>query len=210
MFEILKFKIRLVIFLVWKPFFRVSGLKNYCNHKSYFHRPNNIEIGYKNTFISSIVSSKNIISSVKIGDFNHFSSNSIIDSHGGYVKFGNNNFIGHNTIIQGLGGVEIGDDCMIASNVFISSSNHDFSNPMSKDYLKNEIGQKVRIANKVWIGANSVITAGVNIGSGCIIAAGSVVTKDLKPYSICVGVPCKAVKEFDFEMNKWILLNKIS
>lgn len=46
----------------------------------------------------------------------------------------------------------------------------------------------------MWIGANSVITAGVKVGDGCVIGAGSVVTKDLPPYSVCVGVPAKFLR----------------
>lgn len=51
------------------------------------------------------------------------------------------------------------------------------------------------IGDDVWIGHGSIIMSGVNIGSGCIIAAGSVVTKDLEPYYIYAGVPAKKIKK---------------
>lgn len=53
----------------------------------------------------------------------------------------------------------------------------------------------VVIEEGVWIGANVTILKGVTVGEGAVIAAGSVVTKDVAPYTICAGVPCKKIKE---------------
>ena len=50
------------------------------------------------------------------------------------------------------------------------------------------------IESDVWIGGNVTVLKNVNIGEGCIVGAGSVVTKSLPPYSICVGVPCRPIK----------------
>lgn len=67
---------------------------------------------------------------------------------------------------------------------------------------------KVRIGNDVWIGANAVILPGVTVGDGAVIAAGAVVTKDVKPYSIVGGVPAKLIK-YRFEPWQIELLLKL-
>jgi acetyltransferase-like isoleucine patch superfamily enzyme len=92
---------------------------------------------------------------------------------------------------------------MIAGNCFISSSNHDFTNPEDIEYLKSEIPQKITIENQVWIAANCVITAGVTIGKCSIIAAGSVVTKNVLPYHMVGGIPAKIIKKYNFDFHKW-------
>lgn len=143
---------------------------------------------------------------INIDNNNTFETFSIVRSQGGYIKIGSNNFIGEKVQIQGYGGVEIGDNCMIAANTFISSSNHDFSEPGSKQYLLNEIGLTTIIDDSTWIGSNCTILAGVKIGKFCIIGAGSVVTKNIPDYHIAIGNPAKIVKQFDIKTNVW---NKI-
>ncbi len=93
---------------------------------------------------------------------------------------------------------------MIAGNTFISSSNHDFSKPSHTNYLRKEIGQKVIISDYVWIGANSVVTAGVKIDKYSIVAAGSIVTKDVPEYCIVAGNPAIIIKTYDSKQKKWI------
>lgn len=64
--------------------------------------------------------------------------------------------------------------------------------------------QKVVIGDNVWIGDNSVILPGVEIGKGSIIGANSVVTKSIPDYSIAVGIPARLVKKYDFQMERWV------
>ncbi|MEO5594445.1 MAG: DapH/DapD/GlmU-related protein, partial [Chitinophagaceae bacterium] len=59
------------------------------------------------------------------------------------------------------------------------------------------------IGDGSWIGANSVITAGVTVGMYCVIAAGSVVTKDVPDYSIAAGSPAKIIKQFNHQKKEW-------
>lgn len=51
------------------------------------------------------------------------------------------------------------------------------------------------IGNDVWLGANVVVTGGVTIGDGCVIGAGSVVTRDIPPFSLAAGVPCRVIRQ---------------
>lgn len=84
----------------------------------------------------------------------------------------------------------IGDHVAIAPEVCILAAGHDHT----KRSLPNTAGS-VAIGNDVWVGARSIILQGVTIGDGAVIAAGSVVTRDIPPYSIAAGVPARVIKE---------------
>ena len=103
--------------------------------------------------------------------------------------------------------VEIGSFCSIAKNVLILlGGNHRLDwistypftpmfhtkNPSMKDY--NTTKGNVIIKNDVWIGMNSIILSGVTIGNGAVIAAGSVVTKDIPDYAVAAGNPARVIK----------------
>lgn len=87
--------------------------------------------------------------------------------------------------------IEIGNDCLIAPNVYITTTAHKFSN---RDRLISEQGGTERgvvISNDVLIGTKVVVLPGVVVGSGAVIGAGSVVGKNVKPYMVVAGVPAK-------------------
>ena len=93
---------------------------------------------------------------------------------------------------------------MIAANTFISSSNHDMRDPLSKDYLRKEVPEKTTIGDSVWIGANCTLIAGSLVGDCCIIGAGSVVKSKVTAYSMIVGNPAKLIKKYDHQLNRWV------
>ncbi|WP_349361878.1 DapH/DapD/GlmU-related protein [Paenibacillus sp. RC343] len=67
-----------------------------------------------------------------------------------------------------------------------------------------EFGKPITIGNSVWIGANTVITPGVNIGNNVVIGAGSIVTKDIPDNVVAVGNPCKVLREItDGDRRYW-------
>lgn len=91
--------------------------------------------------------------------------------------------------------VIIGDYVLIAPDVYILHSGHCYENVNVPIYLQEETSYpKTIIENDVWIGARSVILPGRIIGKGSIVAAGSVVTKDVPPYTIVGGNPAKFIK----------------
>lgn len=193
--------VKYVVFVF--PFLKKGGLLNQIDSINWKGK-RRIVLGNNNIFQKSsklLVEHKSKF--IEIGTRNVFSYNAIINAHHGYIEIGDFNFVGPNTIIQGLGGVHIGSHCMIAGNCFITSSNHDHSNPLSQDYLLSEIGKKINIGDKVWIGANCVLTAGISVGNNSIVAAGSVVTKDVGEFQMVGGVPAKLIKRFDKEIGKW-------
>lgn len=110
------------------------------------------------------------------------------------LKVGNNSNIGHFAYIGCSGYIEIGDNVMISPRVSMYAENHNFGNldvPMKDQGVTREI---IIIEDDCWIASNSIILPGVRIGHGSIIAAGSVVTKDVAPRSIVGGNPAKLIK----------------
>ena len=107
---------------------------------------------------------------------------------------GNNVGISQNCFIQVRGNVNIGNNVIMGPNVSIFSENHNFTNPDLPVNIQGESRKGVIIEDGVWIGTRSVILDGVKIGENSIIAAGSVVVKDVPPFSIVGGVPAKVLK----------------
>jgi maltose O-acetyltransferase len=101
----------------------------------------------------------------------------------------------HNmTYIDASGGLEIGSHIGITAGCQIYTQNHGIKRDELYYYQPYRIG-KVVIEDDCWIGAGSIITAGVTIRKGTIVGAGAVVTKDTEPYSIVGGVPAKKIGE---------------
>ena len=94
--------------------------------------------------------------------------------------------------IRGGGGVEIGNNTMLAARTCISSETHDKN---AEIYQNSLIQKKVTIGNNVWTGIGAIILAGVTIGDGAIVGAGAVVTTDVEPNSIVLGIPAKPLKD---------------
>ncbi len=122
---------------------------------------------------------------------------SIHANNEGFLQLGNNISINSNTCIDASnkGKIVIGDNVLIAQNVVIRASDHAHQSIDIPIIQQGHAGGEIIIDNDVWIGANAVITRNVKIGSHSIIAAGSVVTKDVEPYSIVGGVPAKLIKK---------------
>ena len=133
------------------------------------------------------------------------------------VLFGNvsliNTHVGDFSYVQGnslLFNADIGNFCSIASNVNVGLIDHpmhmvstspifyDNSQPLPK-FLINKVlyshkGARTDVGSDVWIGCGAMIKAGIKIGVGAVIGAGAVVTKDIPPYAIVAGSPCKIIR----------------
>ena len=127
---------------------------------------------------------------------------SVINNAVGNLLIGNNTRVGiGNTII---GPVTISDNVNIGQNVTISGLNHNYEDP-SKTISEQGVGTSpIKIENDVWIGANSVVLPGIQIGNHSIIGAGSVITKDVPSYSVAVGNPARIIKRYDMDLKEWV------
>lgn len=119
-----------------------------------------------------------------------------------HARFGSHVYIGKEVHIEA--NCTVGDYCLIANRVaFVGRNDHDYraigfpvryspwigSERFSNRYTKSE----VTVESDVWIGYGAVLLTGVKIGKGALVAAGSVVTRDVEPYSIVAGNPSKVV-----------------
>ncbi len=125
----------------------------------------------------------------------------VINNAIGHVIIGERTLVGIGTVI--IGPVVLGDDILIAQNCVITGQNHSYANvnlPISgqKDIVKETI-----IEDQAWIGANCVIVPGVTIGKHAVVAAGSVVTKNVPAYSIVGGNPAKLIRQYNWDTKEW-------
>ena len=111
------------------------------------------------------------------------------------ITVGDRTGIGDHCFFWGQGGIEIGCDVLFGPGVRVFSENHRFDDPSNPINRQGEDRQPVAIGDNCWIGGGVTILAGVKIGHGCIIGAGSLVTKDLPPNSVAVGVPARVVRQ---------------
>lgn len=119
----------------------------------------------------------------------------------GNIFIGNRTRIGIGSVL--IGPINIGDDVRLAQNVVITALNHnyeDVSKPISEQGVNTE---QVYIGDETWIGANTVILPGIFIGKHCVIAAGSVVTKNITSNSVVAGNPARIIKRYNRENEKW-------
>lgn len=109
---------------------------------------------------------------------------------GNRISIGKNTVINRRCYLDGRTGIRIGDNVSISPEVYILSLSHIVDDP----YF-NAIGAEVVIGDYVWLGARAIIMPGVTLGDGCVVGAGSVVTKNFPPYSIIAGMPAKFIKK---------------
>lgn len=115
--------------------------------------------------------------------------------HPDKISVGNNVSIHSLCYIDGEGGIVIGNNVSIAHNVSILSFNHTWEEVMSPIKYNPKSYKSVLIADDVWIGCGSRLMAGVKISNRCIIASGSVVTKDCESHGLYAGIPAKLIKK---------------
>lgn len=133
------------------------------------------------------------VGTIEIGKGTLIREGAILQTYGGSIKIGSNCTINAYCMIQGNGGVEIGDNSLIASHVCMYSANHKFSDPARPIRAQGETRKGIRVGRDVWIGGGAIILDGVTIGDGAVIAAGAVVNRDISPGTIVAGVPGRLV-----------------
>lgn len=126
--------------------------------------------------------------------------------YGFNTSIGDNFFANYNFVVLDCAKVNIGNNVLIGPNVTLATPIH----PLVADerrckYDKSsnchiyEYAKPINIGNDVWIASNVTVCAGVSIGDGAVIGAGSVVTKDVPAYTIAAGVPCRVIRKISEE-----------
>ncbi|WP_150557590.1 sugar O-acetyltransferase [Pandoraea bronchicola] len=107
------------------------------------------------------------------------------------ISVGRNVFINQNCTFYDLGGLDIADDVMIGPNVSIITTSH----PIEPSQRRNGvIAKPIVIERNVWIAAGVTIIGGVTVGENAVVAAGSVVTKDVPPNTLVGGNPARVIR----------------
>lgn len=113
------------------------------------------------------------------------------------IKIGRDSLVGEYSIIRGQGGVQIGDRVYTSPFTQIIAVNHVFDNPDLPFVQQGITAEGIVIEDDVWLGANAIVTDGVHIGRGAVVAAGAVVTKDVPAHAVVAGVPARIIKTID-------------
>ena len=107
------------------------------------------------------------------------------------IRIGSNVFVNQNCTFYDLGGLDIADDVMIGPNVSIITTGH----PLEPSQRRvATIGKPIVIEKSVWIAAGATIIGGVTVGENSVVAAGSIVTKDVPPNTLVGGNPAKVIR----------------
>jgi len=115
------------------------------------------------------------------------------------IRVGGGTFLNIGVMVAAAELVGIGEHCMFANGCLISDAAHRFDDPV-KPVPWQGFSSKgpTRVGDNVWCGAHVVITSGVTVGERCVIGANSVVTEDIPPFSIAVGVPAKVLRRIEY------------
>jgi len=128
-----------------------------------------------------------------LGNYSTIEDFTTINNGVGDVIIGDRTRIGlGNTLI---GPIKIGNDIMLAQNIVMSGLNHGYEDITKSIHDQPVTTTQITIEDEVWIAANSVVVAGVTIGKHAVVAAGSVVTKDVPPRKIVMGSPARVIRE---------------
>jgi acetyltransferase-like isoleucine patch superfamily enzyme len=154
-----------------------------------------------------IINNRNSRESITIGAFTHVKGELLTFGHGGEITIGDYCYIGEQSNIWSALHIEIGNRVLIAHNVNIFDNLTHPINPKARHEQFKQIitgghpehidlsESAVVLSNDVWIGCMSLVLKGVTIGEGAIVGAGSVVTKDVPPFTIVTGNPARIVRE---------------
>jgi acetyltransferase-like isoleucine patch superfamily enzyme len=110
---------------------------------------------------------------------------------GNEIRVGRNVFVNQNCTFHDLGGLDIADDVMIGPNVSIITTSH----PLEPSQRRaTTIGKPIVIERNVWIATGAIIVGGVTVGENSVVAAGSVVTRDVPPNTLVGGNPARVIR----------------
>jgi len=194
-------------------FFKIHRLVNKANELDKLKQINRQVTNNGGTFFSSasVSNMKNDSSKIVIGKGTYIRGELSVFNYGGQIIIGENGYIGEQTKITSGESIQIGNNVLISHNVnIVDSTAHELDYIERAEAFRNLIKfgppefksqtistDPIIIGDDVWINFNVIILKGVKIGRGAIIAAGSVVTKDVPPFVLVGGNPAKQLKELN-------------
>lgn len=191
-----------------KHSFNNLDLSSSISSKATFYGAKGISIGRNVNILPNAILSctfwnttKGVAGSIEIGEFTSIEPYAFLWSCGGNIKIGRSCSVNSFCMIYGHGGLEIGNFVRIATHTVIIPSNHVFSRTDIPIYKQGNLDKGIKIEDDVWIGSNATILDGVIIKEGCVIGAGSVVTRSTDPYGVYAGVPARRIKNRSKETN---------
>ncbi len=154
----------------------------YLDQNSYLHAcPNGIRVGDRSIVMNGAI--------LHVYNFRNLPNAGI--------TIGKDCLIGEYSIIRGQGGVTIGDRVYTSPYTQIIAVNHVFDDPQKPFVDQGITAEGIIIEDDVWLGAGAIITDGVRVRKGSVVAAGAVVTRDVPAHTVVGGVPAKIIKTID-------------
>ncbi|KAG2391789.1 hypothetical protein C9374_013274 [Naegleria lovaniensis] len=131
----------------------------------------------------------------------HHGENSYIEppfrcDYGSNIYYGKNFYANFNCCMLDVCEIRIGENVMFGPNVQIYTATHP-TDPIERTQSGMEYGKPITIGDYVWIGGGAIVNPGVTIGEGSTIGSGSVVTRDVPPYVVAAGNPCRVIKQLE-------------
>lgn len=126
------------------------------------------------------------------------------------LKIGEGSILGDNALLDARNGLSIGKNVNISSNVSFYTQQHNYRDPLFR--CNQTFKQSIEIEDRAWIGPNVLVLPGVKIGEGAVCGAGSVVVKDVEPWTVVAGIPAQKIndrpieQEYNFKSNLLALI----
>ena len=188
--------------LFWPRMFSCCGRGTVFGFGVVVRQPKKIALGESLVISEYCVldgrSEKDVLA-LEVGDRSILSNNVMLSCKNGSISVGKDVGLNAQTIIQSTTGnaVTIGDNCVIGQRcLVIGGGNYDISN--RNDLIRTSPivdDGGVTVENNVWLGANVSVLGGVTVGQGSVAGTGAVVSRSVPPFSVCLGVPAKVVRE---------------
>jgi acetyltransferase-like isoleucine patch superfamily enzyme len=163
----------------------------------------------RNSVIQGYVDARGGGNNIAIGDECTLQGLLVVENDSAEIRVGNNVFIGAATVLDCAMRIELEDDVLVSYQcLLIDSNNHSNDAQLRRNDLpdvkhgrpynwKAIPSAPIRICRGAWIGARAIILKGVTVGEGAIVGAGSVVTKNVEPYTIVAGNPARVVRRLE-------------
>ena len=183
--------------LIYKSIFARMGKSIYIQNGVEFLGTNHIELGngihlFKGVRVDALGHPNNKITLASGVAIERNVDIGALDNTEIYIDEGT--FVGIGACIAGPGNIKIGKRCLIAAHSGIFANNHTYADPLKYIADQGVTCKGITIEDDCWLGHAVTVTDGVTIGKGSVIGAGAVVTKDIPPYSIAVGMPARVIK----------------